>query len=144
MGEKKIDKIRRLRRLIVKLDLPRHPEFDIASDEEICREYNGIGSKKYQRLIGITTKVFQIFEAPAVIHDHACAKPQNDGSKYRFDLANDRFRAGNKIMAKTCHVWFECFRPQQRDLYRAAGETLYGFVISRFGWECWLENAPQN
>lgn len=134
--------VRKLRRIVIQLDLPRPLEFDKATDEELVEIYNGIGSAKFKSLIGITTAVFQVFEAAALIHDYCWSKYFNDGSRERFTYSNNCFRAGNLILASTCGVWFEVFRPQQRKIYRAAGDSLYRVVASDLiGWPIWLEGA---
>lgn len=134
--------VRKLRRIVIQRDLPRPLEFDRASDEQLVEIYNGIGSAKFKSLIGITTAVFQVFEAAALIHDYCWSKYFNDGSRARFDFSNNCFRAGNLILASTCGVWFEIFRPNQRRLYRAAGDALYRVVASDLvGWPIWSDGA---
>ena len=134
--------IRKLRRIVVRLDLPSPAEFDTATDEQLQEIYNGIGSQKFAKLLGITTTLFSVFEAAALVHDFCWSKYWNDGSRKRFDFSNNCFRAGNLILASTCRVWFETFRPQQRALYRAAGEALYRVVASDLvGWPIWQEGA---
>ena len=44
--------IRKLRRIVLKYDLPRPPEFDQATDEQLQEIYNGIGSDKFSALLG--------------------------------------------------------------------------------------------
>ena len=136
--------IRKLRRIVVKYDLPRPAEFDQATDEQLQEIYNGIGSKKFSFLLWLTTKLFSVFEAAALIHDYCWSKYFNDGSRKRFDFSNNCFRAGNLILASTCGVWFELFRPQQRKAFRTAGEGLYRVVSSDLiGWPIWLEGAAE-
>ena len=137
--------IRKLRRIVVKYDLPRPAEFDQATDEQLQEIYNGIGSKKFSFLLWLTTKLFSVFEAAALIHDYCWSKYFNDGSRKRFDFSNNCFRAGNLILASTCGVWFELFRPQQRKAFRTAGEGLYRVVDSELiGWPIWAAGAaPQ-
>ena len=139
-----ISHIRKLRRIVLKHNLPRPPEFDEATDEQLQEIYNGIGSKKFSFLLWLTTKLFSVFEAAALIHDYCWSKYFNDGSRKRFDFSNNCFRAGNLILASTCGVWFELFRPQQRKAFRAAGEGLYRVVDSELiGWPIWLEGAAE-
>lgn len=134
--------IRKLRRIVLKYDLPRPPEFDQATDEQLQEIYNGIGSNKFRGLLWITTKLFSVFEAAALIHDYCWSKYWNDGSRKRFDFSNNCFRAGNLILASTCGVWFEIFRPEQRKIYRAAGDALYRVVDSELiGWPIWVSGA---
>ena len=136
--------IRKLRRIVLKHDLPRPPEFDKATDEQLQEAYNGIGSDKFARLLGITTALFSVFEAAALVHDFCWSKYWNDGSRKRFDFSNNCFRAGNLILASVCSVWFELFRPQQRKAFRTAGEGLYRVVSSDLiGWPIWLEGAAE-
>lgn len=137
-----ISHIRKLRRIVVKHDLPRPAEFDQATDEQLQEIYNGIGSDKFRALLWLTTKLFSVFEASALVHDYCWSKYFNDGSRERFTYSNNCFRAGNLILASTCGVWFEVFRPQQRRLFRAAGDALYRVVDSDLiGWPIWLEGA---
>jgi hypothetical protein len=133
----KLDYDRSLRAKVVKLDLPRPPEFDLATDEQISENYNGIGSDKYHSLLWLTTKIFEVFEAAAMVHDFSWSPLWCDGSRERFEKANNRFRAGNLILACTCGVWFGWFRPWQRVLYRQSGELLYRVVESGIGWDIW-------
>lgn len=134
--------VRKLRRIVIQRDLPRPPEFDQTTDEQLVEVYNGIGSAKFKSLLGITTAVFQVFEASALIHDYCWSKYFNDGSRARFTYSNNCFRAGNLILASTCGVWFAVFRPQQRKIYRAAGESLYRVVDSELmGWPIWRDGA---
>lgn len=136
--------VRKLRRIVIKRDLPRPLEFDQASDEQLVEIYNGIGSNKFRSLLGITTAIFQVFEASALIHDYCWSKYFNDGSRKRFDFSNNCFRAGNLILASVCGVWFELFRPEQRKAFRMAGESLYRVVSSDLiGWPIWLEGAAE-
>lgn len=137
----KLAHVRKLRRIVVKRDLPRPPEFDACTDDELTGIYNGIGSDKFRFLLGITTAVFGVFEASALVHDHGWSPFYNDGSKKRFDQTNNRFRAGNLVLASTCGVWFGWLRPQQRAVYRAAGETLYRVVDGPIGWSVWGSSA---
>ena len=140
-----ISHIRKLRRIVLKHDLPRPAEFDQATDEQLQEIYNGIGSDKFKALLGITTALFSVFEASALIHDFCWSKYWNDGSRKRFDSSNNCFRAGNLILASTCSVWFEFFRPQQRAVYRAAGESLYRIVASDLiGWPIWVDGAADS
>lgn len=139
-----IPHIRKLRWIIIRHNLPRPPEFDQATDEQLQEIYNGIGSNKFRGLLWITTKLFSLFEAAALIHDYCWSKYFNDGSRKRFDFSNNCFRAGNLILASTCSVWFELFRPEQRRLYRTAGEGLYRVVASDLiGWPIWLAGAAE-
>ena len=136
--------VRKLRRIVIQRDLPRLLEFDKSTDEQLVEIYNGIGSAKFKSLLGITTAVFQVFEASALIHDYCWSKYFNDGSRERFTYSNNCFRAGNLILASTCKVWFEVLRPQQRKIYRAAGDALYRVVDSELiGWPIWLEGAAE-
>ena len=136
--------IRKLRRIVVKYDLPRPPEFDAATDEQLQEIYNGIGSDKFRALLWLTTKLFSVFEASALIHDFCWSKYFNDGSRKRFDFSNNCFRAGNLILASVCGVWFELFRPEQRNTFRTAGEGLYRVVSSDLiGWPIWLAGAAE-
>lgn len=131
--------IRKLRAVVLKHNLPRPPEFDLATDEQLQSVYNGIGSKKFSLLIWLTTKLFSVFEAAALIHDFCWSKYWNDGSRARFSFSNNCFRAGNLILSLTCGVWFEWFRPQQRAIYRTAGDGLFRIVDSEaIGWPIWL------
>ena len=137
--------VRKLRRIVIQRDLPRPLEFDQATDEQLVEIYNGIGSAKFKSLLGITTAVFQVFEASALIHDCCWSKYFNDGSRERFTYSNNCFRAGNLILASTCKVWFETFRPQQRKIYRAAGDALYRVVDSELvGWPIWRDGEAQS
>ena len=137
--------IRKLRRIVVKYDLPRPAEFDQATDEQLQEIYNGIGSDKFRALLWLTTKLFSVFEASALVHDYCWSKYFNDGSRKRFDFSNNCFRAGNLILASVCSVWFETFRPQQRKLFRTAGDALYRVVDSELiGWPIWLEGAASS
>ena len=134
--------IRKLRRIVVKYDLPRPAEFDQATDEQLQEIYNGIGSDKFSALLWLTTKLFSVFEASALVHDYCWSKYFNDGTRKGFDFSNNCFRAGNLILASTCGVWFEMFRPEQRKLYRAAGDALYRVVASDLvGWPIWRDGA---
>ena len=136
--------IRKLRRIILKHNLPRPAEFDAATDEQLQEIYNGIGSNKFRALLWLTTKLFSVFEASALIHDYCWSKYFNDGSRKRFDFSNNCFRAGNLILASTCGVWFALFRPEQRRLYRTAGDGLYRVVSSDLiGWPIWLAGAVE-
>lgn len=136
--------IRKLRRIVLKHNLPRPVEFDQATDEQLQEIYNGIGSDKFRALLWLTTKLFSVFEASALVHDYCWSKYFNDGSRKRFDFSNNCFRAGNLILASTCGVWFELFRPQQRKAFRTAGESLYRVVASDLiGWPIWLEGAAE-
>ena len=135
----KLDHVRKLRRIVVKRDLPRPPEFDACTDDELAGIYNGIGSDKYHPLLWLTTKIFSVFEPSALIHDFSWSRLWCDGSRERFDTANNRFRAGNLILACTCGVWFGWFRPWQRTLYRQSGELLYRVVASDIGWDIWVK-----
>lgn len=136
--------VRCLRATVIRLDLPHPVEFDAATDEQLAEEYNGIGSDKYRALLGITTAVFHVFEAAALVHDFGWSKLWNDGTRARFEQSNNRFRAGNLILASTCHVWFGWLRPQQRAIYRAAGDALYRVVASDIGWDCWKAGAAEH
>lgn len=137
-----ISHIRKLRRIVIKYDLPRPAEFDQATDEQLQEIYNGIGSKKFSFLLWLTTKLFSAFEAAALIHDFCWSRFFNDGSRKRYDFSNNCFRAGNLILATACGVWFELFRPEQRRLYRAAGDGLYRVVASdSIGWPIWRDGA---
>ena len=130
--------IRKLRATVRKYDLPRPAEFDLATDEQLQEIYNGIGSNKFRALLWLTTKLFGVFEAAALIHDFCWSKYWNDGSRKRFEYSNNCFRAGNLILALTCGVWFEWFRPQQRAIYRTAGDGLFRVVDSELiGWPIW-------
>lgn len=129
--------IRKLRAIVVKRNLPRPAEFDLATDEQLQEIYNGIGSNKFRALLWLTTKLFSVFEASALIHDFCWSKYWNDGSRKRFEYSNNCFRSGNLILALTCGVWFEWSRPQQRAIYRTAGEGLYRVVDSDLGWGIW-------
>ena len=136
--------IRKLRRIVVKYDLPRPAEFDQATDEQLQEIYNGIGSDKFRALLWLTTKLFSVFEASALVHDYCWSKYFNDGSRKRFDFSNNCFRAGNLILASVCSVWFELFRPEQRKAFRTAGEDLYRVVSSDLiGWPIWLAGAAE-
>ena len=136
--------IRKLRRIVLKHNLPRPEGFDEATDEQLQEIYNGIGSNKFRSLLWLITKLFSVFEASALIHDYCWSKYFNDGSRKRFDFSNNCFRAGNLILASTCWVWFAVFRPQQRKAFRAAGEVMYGVVASDLiGWPIWLEGAAE-
>ena len=136
--------IRKLRRIVIKYDLPRPAEFDQATDEQLQEIYNGIGSDKFSALLWLTTKLFSVFEASALIHDYCWSKYFNDGSRKRFDFSNNCFRAGNLILASVCGVWFELFRPEQRKAFRTAGEGLYRVVSSDLiGWPIWLAGAAE-
>lgn len=136
--------IRKLRRIVVKYDLPRPAEFDQATDEQLQEIYNGIGSDKFRALLWLTTKLFSVFEASALVHDYCWSKYFNDGSRKRFDFSNNCFRAGNLILASVCGVWFELFRPEQRNAFRTAGEGLYRVVSSDLiGWPIWLAGAAE-
>ena len=139
-----ISHIRKLRRIILKHDLPRPAEFDAATDEQLQEIYNGIGSNKFRSLLWLTTRLFSVFEASALIHDYCWSKYFNDGSRKRFDFSNNCFRAGNLILASVCGGWFELFRPEQRKAFRTAGEGLYRVVSSDLiGWPIWLEGAAE-
>ncbi len=133
--------VRNLRAKVVKLDLPRPPEFDACTDDELTGIYNGIGSDKFRFIIGLTDVIFGVFEPSALIHDHGWSPLYCDGTQKRFDQTNNRFRAGNLILASTCGVWFGWMRPQQRRVYRAAGETLYRVVDGPIGWSVWKNAA---
>ena len=135
-----ISHIQRLRRNVIKQDLPRPPEFDQATDDQIQSVYNGIGSDKFSNILKITTDVFEAFEASALIHDFGWSELWNDGSRERWTVSNNRFREGNLILASTCGVWFGWLRPQQRTIYRAAGDALYRVVASDdIGWPIWRD-----
>lgn len=135
-----LQRIRRLRALVIKYNLPRPAEFDTATDEQLQKEYNGIGSKKFRALLWLTTKLFAIFEAAALIHDYCWSKLWNDGTRYRWRKSNNFFRAGCMILAATCGVWFEWARPQQRAIYHSSGEALYRVVDSDLiGWPIWRD-----
>ena len=68
----------------------------------------------------------------------------NDGTVTEWERSNNRFRAGNRIMAETCHVWFGWFRPAQRMLFRQSGELLYRVVSSQvIGWPIWAGSRTQ-
>lgn len=135
----KLDHVRALRTKARKLDLPRPAEFDAATDEQLAEIYNGIGSDKYHPLLWLTTKIFSVFEPSALIHDFGWSRLWCDGSRERFDIANNRFRAGNLILACSCGVWFGWFRIWQRTLYRQSGELLYRVVASDIGWDIWVK-----
>jgi hypothetical protein len=133
----KIDHVLALRAKVIKLNLPRPAEFNLATDEQLAEIYNGIGSEKFRYLLWLTTKIFGVFEASALIHDFGWSPLWCDGSRERFEQANNRFRAGNLILACSCGVWFGWFRPWQRVLYRQSGELLYRVVASDIGWDIW-------
>ena len=139
-----ISHIRKLRHIVLKYDLPRPAEFDQATDQQLQEIYNGIGSDKFSALLWLTTKLFSVFEASALVHDYCWSKYFNDGSRKRFDFSNNCFRAGNLILASVCSVWFELFRPEQRKAFRRAGEDLYRVVSSDLiGWPIWLAGAAE-
>lgn len=135
--------IRKLRATVRKYDLPRPAGFDALTDEQLQACYNGIGSEKFASLLWLTTRIFEVFEAPAMIHDAGWAL-YNDGTVTEWERSNNRFRAGNRIMAETCRVWFGWFRPAQRMLFRQSGELLYRVVSSQvIGWPIWAGSRTQ-
>lgn len=133
----KVAHVRKLRAIVLRLNLPRPKEFDTATDEQLAEIYNGIGSDKFKMLLWLTTKIFSVFEAAALIHDYCWSRFFNDGSRERYDYSNNCFRAGNLILACSCGVWLEVFRPQQRAVFRTSGELLYRVVASPIGWGIW-------
>lgn len=135
--EQKVAHVRKLRAIVLRLNLPRPKEFDTATDEQLAEIYNGIGSDKFKMLLWLTTNIFSVFESAALIHDYCWSRFFNDGSRERYDYSNNCFRAGNLILASTCGVWFEVFRPQQRAVFRTSGELLYRVVASPIGWGIW-------
>lgn len=49
--EQKVAHVRKLRAIVLRLNLPRPKEFDTATDEQLAEIYNGIGSDKFKMLL---------------------------------------------------------------------------------------------
>ena len=134
--------IRKLRRLIVKLGLLRPEEFDAASDEEVQRWYNGIGSSKYGNLVlGVSTWILSLYEAAALIHDYWWGA-MNDGSRGRFNQSNSEFRSNCAKLAESTTLFFGWFRREARRLLVDVGHGLAAIVKTEdVGWPIWESGA---
>ena len=106
-------------------------EFD---DEELCREYNGIGPEwAGAKVRGLATRYLGLFEPAALIHD--LRNYASDGSRFRFNYANMEFLENCRKLADAEYAWYDWRRYRAR----AIAHFLYDFVAGPGGWTAWAD-----
>lgn len=107
--------------------------------DEICLEYNGIGPAFLpSKLREKVTKLLGIFEPAAMIHDLRFGR--SDGSRLKFDQANDEFFLNCRECAKAAYGWWNWRRYRA---YAVAG-LMHEFNCGNPGWKAWMDAYENN
>ena len=126
-----IERIRKIRKTAVELNLIGADKLEKLTDEEIISMANGIGSANMPNVLrNAITKLHPSLEIPAVIHDISWT--MSDGSKEWFLKSNEEFEQNGIIMAKHLHAWYSPLRylaihkaRQFRKILDEFGESAY-------------------
>ncbi len=106
------------------------------SDEELRIGYNGIGPEWFPpELRSKVTDILAIFEPAALVHD--MRNVVSDGTREKFDKANDEFLHNCLKLANYHYPWYSLRRYRAR----AAAFAMYEFVSSPGGWRAWMDAA---
>jgi hypothetical protein len=127
--QKKIDKIRALKRIILTNNLETCHDFYHYNDLELAELYNGIGSASWFKWFrNFVTFYYGFFEAAALIHD--IGGLEKDKSKFNFRQWNNRFfRNCCKLIKRI--PWILRGRK-----WLQANRLFY--ALKWFGWKAWI------
>jgi hypothetical protein len=113
-----------------------------ATPEERAAQSNGIGPEGWpEHLREFVTWLLGLYAPAAEIHDWEFGPAENNGEKWRWHQANERFRRNCKKLARAEYpIW----RFLRRGAALKVADALYSAVESDSGWKAYLEACGRN